>query len=95
MVEAVHPDKIILFGSAARGVMGPRSDLDLLVIKQVRNRRRTAWAIDRGLRGMTVGVDLVVATPGDIRRYGDSPALVYYPALREGKVIYDGEALSP
>jgi predicted nucleotidyltransferase len=93
VVEAVHPDKIILFGSAARGEMSPHSDLDLLVIKQVRNRRRTVWAIDRGLRGIMIGVDLVVATPRDIERYGDSPALVYYPALREGKVIYDGEAL--
>ncbi len=33
VVEAAHPDKIILFGSAARGQMGPDSDVDLLVIK--------------------------------------------------------------
>lgn len=33
VVEAAHPDKIIMFGSAARGEMGPNSDVDLLVIK--------------------------------------------------------------
>ncbi len=33
VVEAAQPDKIILFGSAARGQMGPHGDLDLLVIK--------------------------------------------------------------
>src|SRR6266481_6440154 len=33
VVEAAQPDKIVLFGSAARGEMGPNSDLDLLVIK--------------------------------------------------------------
>jgi predicted nucleotidyltransferase len=33
VVEAAHPDKIVLFGSAARGEMGPDSDIDLLVIK--------------------------------------------------------------
>ncbi len=33
VVEAADPEKIILFGSAARGTMGPDSDLDLLVIK--------------------------------------------------------------
>jgi predicted nucleotidyltransferase len=30
IVEGVHPKKIILFGSAVRGKMGPDSDLDLL-----------------------------------------------------------------
>ena len=33
LVEAVDPDKIILFGSRARGDYRPDSDLDLLVIK--------------------------------------------------------------
>jgi predicted nucleotidyltransferase len=33
VVDAAHPDSIILFGSAARGETGPDSDLDLLVVK--------------------------------------------------------------
>jgi len=33
VVEAAKPEKIVLFGSAALGTMGPDSDLDLLVIK--------------------------------------------------------------
>ena len=33
VVEAAAPEKIVLFGSAARGEMGPDSDYDLLVIK--------------------------------------------------------------
>jgi len=33
VVAVADPDKIILFGSAARGEMGPNSDLDLLIIK--------------------------------------------------------------
>ncbi|MBI3302725.1 MAG: nucleotidyltransferase domain-containing protein [Deltaproteobacteria bacterium] len=32
IVKAVHPIRIILFGSAARGEMGPNSDLDVLVV---------------------------------------------------------------
>jgi len=31
VVEAAQPDKIILFGSAARGELGPKSDIDLMV----------------------------------------------------------------
>jgi predicted nucleotidyltransferase len=53
VVEAAHPDKIILFGSAARGEMGPNSDVDLLVIKGGKfNRWRlmTTIYVDRGLR---------------------------------------------
>ncbi len=34
-------------------------------------------------------VDLVIATPEDIERYGDSPPLVYRRALREGRVVYE------
>lgn len=42
IVDVAHPDRIILFGSAARGEMGPDSDLDLLVVKAgVPHRRET------------------------------------------------------
>ena len=33
VVRAAKPEKIVLFGAAARGEMGPDSDYDLLVIK--------------------------------------------------------------
>ena len=32
IVEVAHPRQIILFGSAARGDMGPQSDIDVLVV---------------------------------------------------------------
>jgi predicted nucleotidyltransferase len=35
IVEVAHPDRIIMFGSAARREMGSHSDIDLLVIKKV------------------------------------------------------------
>jgi predicted nucleotidyltransferase len=89
VVEAAHPDKIILFGSAARGQMGPNSDIDLLVIKSGKfNHWRVLTTIYRHLRGDLAAVDVVLATPEDVQRYGDSPYLVYYPALRDGKVVY-------
>jgi hypothetical protein len=36
-----------------------------------------------------VAIDAFVVTPEVLEQYGDSPYLVYYPALREGTVIYD------
>jgi predicted nucleotidyltransferase len=89
IVEAAQPDKIILFGSAARGEMGPDSDIDLLVIKSGKfDHWRLLTKIYRHLRGDLAAVDVVLASLEDIRLYGDSPYLVFYPALREGKVVY-------
>jgi predicted nucleotidyltransferase len=88
IVAAVQPEKIILFGSAARQEMGPDSDLDLLVIKSCKNRRETARRIRRRLIGIGVPKDIIVATPQDIERYKDTIGLIYRPALREGKVLY-------
>lgn len=88
IVQVAQPEKIILFGSAARGESRPDSDIDLLVIKSGVHRRRLAQAIYMSLLGVGRAVDVVVVTPEDVERYRDSPALVIGPALREGKVIY-------
>lgn len=89
IVETVHPRRIILFGSAARGQMGPHSDLDLLVVMPDGiHRRRTAQAIYLGLSGLGIAKDIVVVTESDVRTYGDNPSLVLFPALREGREIY-------
>ena len=90
IVKAAHPEKIILFGSAARGEMGPDSDLDLLVIKGGKfHRNRLTVAIYRALRGKGAPVDVVVVTPEEVERYRDTHCLVICPALREGKIIYE------
>jgi predicted nucleotidyltransferase len=88
VVEVAQPEKIILFGSAARGEMGPHSDVDLLVVKSNVHRRKLAQEIYRHLIGVGQAVDIVVVTPGDIERYRTCPALIIEPALREGRVVY-------
>jgi len=93
VVDVAHPKKIILIGSAARGEMGPNSDVDLLVIKGGKyNRRRLTTAIYRHLRQADAPVDVVLATPEEVERYQDTPCLVICPALREGKVVYGAQA---
>jgi predicted nucleotidyltransferase len=88
IVEVAQPEKIILFGSAAREEMGPNSDIDLLVIKSGANRLELTGQIYRHMHGVGEAVDIVVVTPEDVERYRDSYALVIAPALREGKVVY-------
>jgi predicted nucleotidyltransferase len=89
IVEVAHPDRIILFGSAARGEMGPDSDIDVLVVKHgVPHRRRLEGEIYMNLRRLGVGVDVVVATPEDVEYLKNRAGSIIGPALREGREIY-------
>ena len=89
IVETVRPEKIILFGSAARGEMGPNSDVDLLIIRKGGHSRKLVGQIYRRLHGVGAAVDAVMVSPADVERYKDSHALVIKPALAEGRVVYD------
>lgn len=97
IVEVANPQRILMFGSAARGDMGPDSDIDLLVVVEGPvHRGHLAGDIYMGLTGVRQPVDVVVATAGDIEEYGDSPWLVYNWALEEGVEVYVGDgATSP
>jgi len=89
ILRAVQPRRIILFGSAARGQMGPNSDLDVLVVMPDGiHRRQTARRIYRALAGLGVPKDVVVVTESDVQQFADEPSLVICPALREGKELY-------
>ncbi|MFY4730924.1 nucleotidyltransferase domain-containing protein [Nitrospira sp. BLG_2] len=64
IVERFHPERIILFGSHARGTAGPHSDVDLLVVMQPQGpKRRQAVEIYGLLAGMGVPKDVIVVTP--------------------------------
>jgi len=89
IVAAVHPLRIILFGSAARGQMGPNSDLDVLVIMPDGvHRRKTAQYIYRQLFGFGFAKDIIVATKNDLEEHRNNPGLIYKQALYEGKELY-------
>lgn len=92
IVEVADPERIILFGSAARDEMGPHSDFDLLVVKPDVHRRKLAQRIYRNLIGVGQPVDIVVVTPEDLEQYADSHALIISPALEEGTEVYNAQA---
>jgi predicted nucleotidyltransferase len=90
IVEKFNPEKIILFGSHARGDATPDSDVDLLVVMPVDgSRRKTATDIDLSLWGLRLPVDIMIATPREMQRYADLPGTIIRPALREGKVLHE------
>lgn len=89
IVPVIHPLRVILFGSAARGEMGPDSDIDLLVVMpDGTHRRRTMEEAHCLFTGLPFPVDVVVATPSDIERHAHSPGYIYATVLREGRELY-------
>ena len=89
IVAVAHPDRVILFGSAARGTAGPHSDLDFLVIKGgITSRRQLAQDIYRALVGIQASVDVVVVTPEDVESLEHNVGTIVGPAMREGREVY-------
>ena len=89
IVDVAAPEKIILFGSAARGETGRNSDLDLLIVKDGADELDLMARIYRRLHGVGAAVDAIVVSPQDVERFKDSHTLVIKPALEEGTVVYE------
>jgi predicted nucleotidyltransferase len=84
------PDKIILFGSRARGDELPDSDIDVLVLfDEVEDRHRRTTDLYLALAGLGKPMDIVVSTTGRFERYRNVVNTIYWPASREGKVLYE------
>ena len=88
IVEVAQPERIVLFGSAARGSMTRNSDVDLLIIKEGGDANLRARIYEK-LYGLRVAADAILVSPADVERYKNSHALVIKPALQEGKVVYE------
>ncbi|MCA9963799.1 MAG: nucleotidyltransferase domain-containing protein [Anaerolineales bacterium] len=91
IVNHVSPEKIILFGSFARGQANEGSDLDLFIVldSPVSNREMRRH-IDMLLWGRRFGVDLIVRKPEEIaRNLADNNPFYTQHILAEGKVIYE------
>jgi predicted nucleotidyltransferase len=90
IVETAAPDKIILFGSQARGGTSGDSDVDLLVVMPVAGAKRDARIrIGLAISGSAIPTDVLVATPDEVERFGDIPGSLVYPAIHEGLVLYE------
>ncbi len=90
IVDTAQPEKIILFGSRARGDARPNSDFDVLVIKQSTepSYRRDA-PLYVALAGLPVEVEVLVYTPEEVAEWAQVPQAFVTTATREGKTIYE------
>lgn len=90
IVETVHPKKIILFGSLARGDARPESDLDLLVIAQSQEPRYRRSAPLYGiLSDIIIPMDILVYSPEEVEEWSGVRQAFVTTAIREGRVLYE------
>lgn len=100
-MAALDPDRIILFGSRARGDARPDSDYDLLVVKDTpaggqryegKNVAAGTGRIPRNARRQHRPVDILVETPERVTRLKTAIGTVFPDALKEGKLVYERNA---
>ncbi len=89
IVQAIQSQKVILFGSWARGERGPHSDIDLLIVHDSSLPRPQRYArVRRLFWGMGLPMDILVYTPEEFARYQSVPGSFTHTVAREGKVLY-------
>lgn len=91
IVERYKPEKVILFGSLARGTVERDSDIDLLIIKNSDKKRpfrvKTVFEALRGLE-RNYPLDAIVYTPDELEKRVFLGDYFINRALVEGKVLY-------
>jgi len=84
----VEIDRIILFGSRARGDFEEHSDWDLLVVVKghmnVKRKRELWYEI---YRRINLPLDLLIVSYDDFERYRESVGFIYRYAIAEGRII--------
>ena len=89
LVDTFEPEKIILFGSQARGTADERSDVDILVICSFKgNRRHLMLEMDRALDDLDYAFDILILKPEEFLRDRRIPGTIGRYAQQEGRVLY-------
>jgi predicted nucleotidyltransferase len=87
------PEKIILFGSYARGEEKTDSDLDIFIIMESDlPRYKRAIPFYQALSGLGLAKDIVVYTPAEVAEWQTASCSLVATVLREGKVLYEDQS---
>ena len=90
IVARYDPDRVYLFGSYAKGAMGPRSDVDLLIV-----RPTTVPFATRGrnitplVAGVAARFDLLFYTPAEVEEELQDPAGFVTTILADSRLLYE------
>ncbi|MBI5428234.1 MAG: nucleotidyltransferase domain-containing protein [Nitrospinae bacterium] len=90
IVDASHPQKVILFGSQVYGSPKPDSDVDFLVIeREVSSKAKEMARLRDAVGAIGTPIDIMVYSERDVLEWGGLPGTALYWALKEGKVLYE------
>ena len=90
ILKVTQPEKIILFGSHARGDATGISDIDILVIQPSKlPRYKRSSRIRLALKGLFSSKDIVVYTPQEVNEWKSASTSFIATVLREGRVLYE------
>jgi predicted nucleotidyltransferase len=90
LVREARPQRVILFGSHARGDIHTDSDIDLLVVERSGpDRRQEMVRLRRSLSPLRAPVDVVVHSSQAVEDWGGVPGTFLHAVLREGQVMYE------
>lgn len=89
LVKEYQPEKIILFGSFASGMVHEGSDLDLVIIKETSKRPIDRQVEVYGLVKPEVGIDLFIYTPQEFRDLESIGFSLVKEIVAKGKVLYE------
>lgn len=90
VLEVIKADKIILFGSQARGDARPTSDYDILVIKDIiDDERMTLKKLYRKMLEIDAAVDIILKSSEGLEKSKNRLISATKEALKEGIVIYE------
>ena len=93
IVEVIRPEKVILFGSRARGEAQPKSDIDLLVIAEsTEPRYRRSAPLYGALSDILTPMDIVVYSPQEVKEWSEVRQAFVTTAIREGRVLYENQS---
>ncbi len=93
IIREIQPEKIILFGSYARGDFNQDSDLDMFIIKDSKESSRIMRRkIESLLWGRRFPVDLIVRKSEEVEwnLRAKNPFYLYH-IFKDGKVLYEKE----
>jgi HEPN domain-containing protein/predicted nucleotidyltransferase len=88
ILQSLQPERIMLFGSQARGDAHESSDIDLLVVLRESLSREGGWEYARQLTGLGKSIDLKFV---EYEKFVHEAAIIgtlYNAALTEGRVLF-------
>ncbi len=92
IVQELHPEKVILFGSVAKGEERESSDIDLFIVQETKEpypqRLKPIFRLAQSL-GYPYSLEPIIYTPAEFQRAMKDGSALVAEILHNGKTLYE------